>query len=177
MTKAQFVTANSITKPVIKAMTIPTNKLLALLLALRELETPLTTDEQSALTEVAEQLSLNPNAWELFIEPNLLTVIQANPALNQRYQTTLSQLDALEGNIPNDLLPTDAELRQVAPAASQVTTRGFAPVRDDSEFDSNEINNMVMAINILATPNPAETTKKLSRFEKLKQFIGQVFQN
>ena len=153
-------------------MTVPIkNTLLALLLALRDLETPLSTDEQSALCEAAEQLSLNPNAWESFIEPNLLAVVQANSSLNQLYQTALSQLNAVGGNIPRHLLPTEAELAQAVPAASEVTTRGFVPVSNETDSDSHEINNM--AINILATPNPPATAKKLNRLAQLKQFLQQ----
>jgi hypothetical protein len=148
---------------------VPINKtLLALLLALKNLEIPLSNEEQAAFQDAAYQLQLDSQDWEDY-KLDLLAVIQANPTLNQLYQNALSQLDAFSGNIPGDLLPTQAELKQVIPTAQAPATRGFAPISDD--LDSNEINNMV--INILASPNPSETTKKLSRFEQLQQFLQQ----
>ena len=149
--------------------TVVNNTLLALMLALNELETPLSSDEESALSDIAAQLSLDPDAWESDIEPNLNEIIAANPHLQQLYQAAKFQLDAVNGDIPQDFLPTQLELEKVVPAMAQVATRGFDPEADESEFHSSEINNMV--IGILANPKPTETTKKLSRFEKLKQFL------
>jgi hypothetical protein len=140
--------------------------LLALLLALKDLETPLTKEEQDAFRDAAYQLQIDSKDWEEH-KPYLVSAIQANPTLNHLYQTALSQLDALSGNIPNDLLPTQAELEHAIPTAQSPETRGFAPITDDLE--SNEINNMV--INVLASHNPTETTKKLNKFEQLQQFI------
>lgn len=131
------------------------NTLLALLLALEELEAPLSKDEQSALADVAAQLYLNPKAWKEYSEPYLLKVIQANATLNQLYQSALSQLNAVNGNIPQDLLPTQAELEQVLPPSNEPVARGFVPVSDAQNSESTEITNI--AINILATPNQTET--------------------
>lgn len=148
---------------------VPVNKtLLALLLALKDLETPLSKEEQEAFRDVADQLQLDSQGWEDY-KLDLLAVIEANFTLNQLYQTALSQLDALSDNIPCNLLPSDTELEKTLPTAQAPVTRGFAPISDDLE--SNEINNMV--INVLASPNPTETTKKLSRFEQLQQFLQQ----
>ena len=151
------------------------NTLLALMLALNELETPLNADEESALSDVAAQLSIAPDAWESDIEPNLIAIIEANPNLHQLYQAAKSQLDAVNGDIPKDLLPTQSELEQVAPITAEVATRGLPPEMVESDYHSYEINNMV--IGILASPKPTETTKKLSRFEKLKQFLRQPTPN
>ncbi|KAB8319081.1 hypothetical protein SD81_009180 [Tolypothrix campylonemoides VB511288] len=148
-------------------MTVPINKtLLALSLALKDLEAPLSENEQQAFRDAANQLQLDSNNWEDY-EPDLLQVIAANLSLNQLYQTAKSQLDALNGEIPFNLLPTQAELQQALPEIPQLSTRGFAPQNNDD--DSNEINNIL--INILATSNPPETVKKLSRFEQLQQFL------
>lgn len=149
--------------------TVVNNTLLALMLALNELETPLSSDEESGLSDIAAQLSLDPDAWESDIEPNLLGIIEANPNLHQLYQAAKSQLDGVNGDIPKDMLPTQSELEKVVPAIADVTTRGFDPDAGESDFHSNEINNMV--IGILATPKPTETTKKITRFDKLKQFL------
>jgi hypothetical protein len=148
-------------------MTIIINKtLLALSLALKNLEAPLNQNEQEAFRDAAERLQLDPDSWEDY-ELDLLSVIQDNSNLSQLYQIAKSQVDAIKGNIPSNLLPTQAELEQALPRTSGAVTRGFAPVSED--FDSNEINNMV--ISILATPNPPETVKKLNSFEQLQQFL------
>jgi hypothetical protein len=147
-------------------MSEPVNKvLLALLLALKDLEaSSLSDDEGAALRDVAAQLQLDLDNWKDY-EPDLLKVIQANPSLNQLYQTAKSQLDALSSEIPSNLLPTEAEIDQVAPIPNrQPQTR--APLQvSPSDLKSNEITNM--AIRVLATPNPVKTTKELSRLNRL----------
>lgn len=153
-------------------MDVPVNNsLLALLLALKDLDTPLSEDEKAGLADVADQLYLAPDAWEEAIEPSLMQAIASNSTLQQLYQTAKSQLDALDGNIPLDLLPTRSELEKAVPAAEEVATRGFVPEVDSAEFNTHEINNMV--ISILGTPNPAETTKKLGAFDRVKKFLVQ----
>jgi hypothetical protein len=150
-------------------MDVAVNKtLLALVLALKDVE-DLSKDEQDAFRDAADQLKLEPDHWENH-EADLLRVIQANPRLNQLYQTAKSQLDALSSEIPSNLLPTQAELEQAIPTHQPPVTRGFAPVMDDDE--THEINNMV--INVLTTPNPPETVKKLSRLEQFQQFLNQT---
>jgi hypothetical protein len=142
--------------------------LLALLLALQDFETSLTEQEQAAFTDIAYQLQLEPDAWESEIVPSLVSIIQVNPNLNQLYQTAKYQLDTIGNTLPDDLLPTSAELEHVA-SATAPRPRGFAPVADESESESLEINNI--AIDILSQPNPSATAKKLSSLEKLKQFL------
>jgi hypothetical protein len=142
--------------------------LLALLLALQDFETSLTEQEQAAFTDIAYQLQLEPDAWESEIVPSLVSIIQVNPNLNQLYQTAKYQLDTIGNTLPDDLLPTSAELEHVA-SATAPRPRGFAPVMDESESESLEINNI--AIDILSQPNPSATAKKLSSLEKLKQFL------
>ncbi|MFB2969151.1 hypothetical protein ACE1CD_09275 [Aerosakkonema sp. BLCC-F183] len=146
------------------------NSLLALMLALKDLESPLSEDEQSTLSDVAAQLSLDPDAWESDIEPTLMAVIAANPNLNQLYQSAKSQLDNVNGNIPKEFIPTQFEVEKIISPMFAIVNRGFDPEADESDFESNEINNMV--ISILSNPDPVELTKKLGRFEQLKQFIG-----
>lgn len=148
-------------------MPLAVNKtLLALVLALKDVE-DVSEDEQDAFRDAADQLQLDPDSWEDY-EADLLRVIQANSNLNQLYQTAKSQLDALSSEISSTLLPTQAELEQVIPTNQTPATRGFAPVIEDD--DSHEINNMV--INILTTPKPLETAKKLSRLEQFQQFLN-----
>ncbi|BAZ48637.1 hypothetical protein NIES4103_12450 [Nostoc sp. NIES-4103] len=147
------------------------NTLLALLLALKDSATFLSETEKSDLYQAAEQLSANPKAWEVLIEPRLLVMIQANEPLNQRFQAAKSQLDNLGDQIPVNLLPSEAELEQAAPKQKPQPITRAIPQVSSSDLKSNEITNM--AIRVLATPNPAETAKKLSGFEQLQQFLNQ----
>jgi len=144
------------------------NTLLALLLALQDLDISLTEQEKAALADISYRLHLDSNTWESDIAPSLLSIIQVNPNLNQRYQTVKSKLDQVGDTLPPDLLPTLAELEQVKPE-TEPKSRGFPPVADESESDSREINNI--AIDILSQPNPSATAKKLSSLDKLKQFL------
>ena len=146
------------------------NSLLALLLALQDLETPLSDREQSGLAEVAEQLYSDPDAWESDIEPNLLATIQENASLSRLYQSTKSRLDAV-GHIPLDLLPTQAELEQASPNSPRMLARGFDPEEDASGSSSHEITNV--AVNVLSAASPTEMSEKFGRLEKLKQFLLQ----
>lgn len=88
-----------------------TKTLLALLMALRELKVPLSTDEQEVLQTVGRQLELDPDYWEE-IEEGLLAMIEANAALNHLFQLNKAKLEALDGQIPRELLPSLAELEE-----------------------------------------------------------------
>ncbi|MEH1855702.1 MAG: hypothetical protein V7L11_29485 [Nostoc sp.] len=147
------------------------NTLLALLLALKDSETSLSDREQADLFQAAEQLSANPKAWEILIEPRLLGMLQANEPLNQRFQAAKSQLDNLGDTIPINLLPSEAELEQAAPKQKPQPTTRAIPQVSSSDLRSNEITNM--AIRVMATPNPSEIAKKLSSFEQFQQFLNQ----
>ncbi|WP_226591692.1 CHAT domain-containing protein [Microseira wollei] len=99
-----------------------TKTLLALLLALRELETPLSADEQAVLQDVGQQLAIDPDYWD-FIQEGLMAVIEANSALNHLYHSNRAKLDALDGRIPRELLPSLAELEQeLFPQAKELDT-------------------------------------------------------
>jgi hypothetical protein len=149
-------------------MAVPDTKtLLALFLALKELET-LSEPERASLRNTADKLHLEPDNWKDH-ESDLLTTIQANSQFNLLYQTYKSQLDAVKGEIPSHLLPTQAEFEAVIPTNQSPVERGKLPVNDG--YKSNEINNV--AINVLSTANPVETAKKLSRIEQLQQFLQQ----
>jgi hypothetical protein len=109
-----------------------TKTLLALLLALRELKVPLSTDEQEVLQNVGRELELDPDYWEE-TEEGLMAMIKANPALNQLFQLNKAKLDALGHRYQR------AKCRQVIqlsrnPAllnsASNVSTRGTEVIND-----------------------------------------------
>ncbi|NEQ77342.1 MAG: hypothetical protein F6K23_32640 [Okeania sp. SIO2C9] len=148
------------------------NTLLALLLALKNLENPLNTQEQEALADVGQQLKLDSNDWD-FIEDDLMATIHGNDALNQLYQKAKAKLDACDRPIPTDLLPTDAELENALPRESKGGTRAHFEGKPDEQ--SNEILNL--ATNVVSTEKPEETAKKLSFLERLSQFLNQPSKN
>ncbi len=140
------------------------NTLLALLLALKNLEKPLNEGECEALAEVGQQLKLDPDDWD-FIEGDLMAIIQANDGLNQVYQQAKARLDTCDRPIPPDLLPTDAELEK--------DPRARFEGKPDKE--SNEISNQT--VKVLKTEKPEETAKKLSFLERLSQSLNQPSKN
>ncbi len=154
-------------------------KLLALLLALNNLEEPLSPSKQAALKKAGQQLAMRPKNWESItndlmeaISPTGMASLTAlNTSLTQFYQAAQTQLDALNQPIPPELIPTLAELKQVLPPSSEVVTRAYFEGKPDVKSD--EILNT--AINILTTSDPADTTKKLSSLEKLQEFLKERF--
>jgi hypothetical protein len=142
--------------------------LLALMLTLNDVNITLSQEEKAAFRNVADQLSLDPDAWESDIEPELLATLEQNPALSQQFLAIKSQIDAV-GDIPQELMPTAQENAQLS-NENVVVTRGFTPVGEVEEFETNEINNM--AISILSSSEPEETAKQVSSFESLKSFLS-----
>ncbi len=140
----------------------------AFLLALKELDTPLSEEEKKALAEIADQLDVQPKAWESFTKPLLLKMIADNELLNQRYQAYKSKLDSLE-TIPPELLPTVTEIEQLKRGETLATQKGFKPQSEAIGYNQ-QINNVFLVIS--RSEQPEETVKKLSFTEKIKQFLG-----
>lgn len=146
-------------------MNAQTSTTTAFLLALRELDTPLTQEEKKILREIADQLDIQPKAWESFTEPLLLKMIAANPPLNQSYQLYKTKLDSL-ATIQVDLLPTTSEIEQLKPSNTR-STKGFKPQTEATAYNQ-QINNAVILIG--RSEQPEESVKKLS-LEKVKQIL------
>jgi hypothetical protein len=142
--------------------------LLALLLALKQLETPLTADEQADLDNVGKQLELDPDDWE-YIQEGLIAIIEKNPSLDQLYQTAKAQLEAINGNIPPELLPTQQEqdTELLADENREPVTFGYSEGEPDRESD--EILNV--SINVLTKEDSAKTAKKLSFLQRIQAFL------
>ncbi len=143
--------------------------LLALLLALSNLDEPLSETEQAALNKVGKQLDAN-QAWDL-IEKGLMKVVVANDSLNQQYQVAIALLEAVDGKIPSGLLPTEAELEQLLTVENKLEKRAGKP-KPVQDIQSNEIINM--STEVLKTLNPVETSKRLP-LDKLKDFFKTTF--
>lgn len=141
--------------------------LLALLLALKSLESPLNPDDQAALDTVGQQLELDPvGDWE-FIQEGLMAIIDANASLKDLYQNVITQLDSVDGNIPSDCLPTAAELERELPKESHLEVFGY--FGGNADLESNEISNV--SIVVLRGENSSVTAKKLSFLDRLQKFL------
>ena len=144
--------------------------LLALLLALSNLDEPLSETEQAALNKVGKQLDANPKAWNI-IEKGLMKVVGANDSLHQQYQAAIALLEAVDGKIPSGLLPTEAELEQLLTVGNKLEKRAGKP-KPVQDSQSNEILNT--STEVLKSLSPAETSKKLP-LNKLKDFLKTTF--
>lgn len=145
-----------------------TKTLLALLLALRELKISLGTDEKEDLQNIGQELELRPYDWE-DIEKKLIVKIEANAALNQLFQLNKAKLDALDGQIPRDLLPSLAELEQELFPQTREVIEFKAEYQEYREYESSET--IALTSTILKTDNPDQTTKELSFLEQLSDYV------
>lgn len=144
-----------------------TKTLLALLLALRELKDSLSTDEQAVLQNVGQQLALDPDDWE-YIKEGLIALIEANAALNHLFQLNRAKLDALDSQIPRDLLPSLADLEQeLFTEIREVVTFDGSP--QDISSQPNEVISLISTI--LKTDNQNQTAKELSFLEGLSDYV------
>jgi len=142
--------------------------LLALLLALKQLETPLTADEQADLDNVGKQLKLDPDDWE-YIQEGLIAIIEKNSSLNQLYQTAKAQLEAIDGNIPPELLPTEQEQEAELLANEKREPVTFGYCEGEPDRESDEILNV--SIDVLTKENSAKTAKKISFLQRIQAFL------
>ncbi|NMG09787.1 hypothetical protein [Brasilonema sp. UFV-L1] len=144
--------------------------LLALLLALKELDVPLNLKEKDALKKASQQLELDPGDWN-YIEQGLMRVISANSSLHQQYQAIKVKLDEIDGNILLNLLPTKAELEQELATDSTREIRGYKP-GESAESDSNIIINSMVSVT-LRSDDPPAAIKKKSFLDRIKKWLDQ----
>ena len=146
---------------------LPKLTLLALLIALEQLETPLGSEEKQALENTAQQLYLDPDDWD-FIKEGLMAIVDVNPALSQNYHIALTQLEIVKGNIPSEQMPTLNELETELPCENkEPTTFGYFKGEPDRETD--EILNL--AIDVLTRKEPEKAVKKLSFLKRLQSWL------
>lgn len=151
-----------------KLDTFGSNFQLALLLALSQLKPEdLSENERFRLKEIGFQLTLVEDAWN-FIQEDLMQIISGNETLYNFYQAELIKLEAVEGGIPSELLPTQAELMQ-----ELVNTQEQLNIKSEfrGDFKGNPKERDVftnICIPVLQTP---ETAKKLSFIERVKNFL------
>jgi hypothetical protein len=146
----------------------PRTTLLALLLALKQLETPLTADERAKLKTKGQQLAIDPDDWD-YIQAGLMAVIQQNPSLDRLFQTAKMQLQAIDGNILIELLPTRQEKEAELFVDDKREPVSFGYFEGEPDRESDEI--LTTAINVLTKEDSAKTAKKLSFLQRMQNYL------
>lgn len=146
-----------------------TKTLLALLLALKELKVPLNRDEQELLQGIGAQLAI-PDYWDS-TEEELMTMIEANTTFHHLYLSNKAKLDALEGVLPLELLPSPDDL---VAEFSQAETREVVTFNGQPKNITYSQTNQVIEFTsvILTTKNQDQTVKQVSSvLEPLSDYI------
>lgn len=150
--------------------------LLALLLALRELQDPLSSDERALLQDAGQQLALDPNDWE-FIEEGLIAAIASNPTLNRLYQSNKAKIDAL-GQIPRGLLPSLAELqKELFPETKEVITFDGTPKGDRQQHEVITLTGAILETENQAQSAKAKALEPLAGYVEAYRFFNTYFGN
>ncbi len=121
------------------------------------------TQIKSSLKQLGNRLYNDAEEWE-DIQEQLENLLENNAALNQAYQAAKTTLEALEGNIPPDLLPTPNELKE-ANFSNEIATRGYLPDKPDT--DSDEIINLTVVV--FTHDDLAEMSKTL--LQRIREFL------
>ena len=136
-------------------ITPATKILLALLLALSEPGISLSQDERDSLVGIGDQLRDFPQYW-LYIEPELMQIIEANPNLHHFYLTYKTKLDALDSRIPLESLPSREELEKLFPE-SKAPDYG----QDESSYNYPEDSEIMESVGIiLGTGKPDQNARQ-----------------
>ena len=152
------------------------NSLLSLLLALKRLEVPLAKQESAALAGIGEQLMYAPDAWDI-IEPDLMAVIEGNPALRPLYQESLTLVKQFNGKFSPNLLPNLAELQaelpspSKEPASSSYFMERATKDNPELEADSESLEILNVSIKVLASSQPEKAAKNVSGLQRVWQFL------
>ncbi|MEG4630675.1 hypothetical protein QUB56_13820 [Microcoleus sp. AR_TQ3_B6] len=146
----------------------PRTTLLALLLALKQLETPLTADERAKLKTKGQQLAIDPDDWD-YIQEGLMAIVEQNPSLDRLFQTAKMQLQAIDGNIPIELLPTRQEKEAELFVDDKREPVSFGYFEGEPDRESDEI--LTTAINVLTKEDSAKTAKKLSFLQRMQNYL------
>jgi hypothetical protein len=139
------------------------NILLAFLLGLQSPDVDL-TNTKVLLRDLGDALYFNADDWDE-INAQLETIFENNVALNRAYQAAMAALEALDGPIPSELLPTEDELEQATLSEGGGAARGYHPDKDEGK--SGEIVNVLVAI--VNHKEPDKLSKTLLR--RISDFI------
>lgn len=143
--------------------------LLSFMYAIKELETPLTSEETKKIKNIGQQLDNDPTAWEIYTEPMLKEIISNNSSLNKVFQNIQSNLENI-GDMHQDFIPTNEELIAVTQSKN---SREERPIPKFSPEDLNSHDIINISIQVFSSPEPSKKVKKISKLEKLWNFISQ----
>jgi hypothetical protein len=143
------------------------NTLLALSLALYNI-VDLDLKERSDIRRLVQRLVLHPDTWGS-IEQDLREIISSNSSLNQLYQDTEAQLNAINGQIPQELLPTETELQEL-PGDSNIEVFGYFP-KGKSNFDRKEDITNFLIDAVLDTNDQPKSAKQTKFLERVQRFF------
>lgn len=146
----------------------PRTTLLALLLALKQLQTPLTVKELAKLKTKGQQLALKQGDWD-YIQEGLMGIVAQNPELDRLFRTAKVQLEAIDGNIPIELLPTQAEKEAELFAGNQREPQTFGHQEGEPDLKSDEI--VDTASSVFTKEDPAKTAQNLSFLQRLQEYL------
>lgn len=145
-----------------------TTTLLALLLALRELQVALSEDEQAILQDIGQQLDIDPDYWD-FIKDEIMTLVAANPALNKLFTVKIAKLEALDAKIPREFLPNLIELKKELFSDSKEIITFDGQSAGEPEDKYKQVINITS--NILLTENQDQTAKQLVFLEQISEYV------
>ncbi|MEM9924235.1 MAG: hypothetical protein AAF915_10880 [Cyanobacteria bacterium P01_D01_bin.50] len=152
---------------------LDTKKLVAFLLALKNLEVALSEDDKKWLENAGDRLKLalqeTDTDWNE-IEDILMSTIESNPSLNDLYQEFLAIISNEDEII--ELIPEWAELERELPndTKDELVELGFFPDDTQPESKNDEIRNVVVFV--LANEQPIQTTQNLSFLERIQRLFN-----
>lgn len=150
-------------------------KILAFLLALKNLERNPSENEKKWWENIAAklqlQLKLRSNSWE-GIEEDLFRSLEADPSLKQLYQSYLEEINNIEYNSIIECIPEWSELEKqfFEDNGDRLIPCGSFPVDQQPDLKTDEITNVT--IFVLTNKDPIAATKNVNFIEKIQQIIN-----
>ena len=139
-----------------------TKTLLIILLALRELKTPLSEDELEDLKNLGDMLKISPEYWEEDIKPVSMAIVESNEELNKKFQYFNKELESFK-DIPFEILPTWEELE------TELNYEDSTPVtfNIDTNNNSDITPTIIAASTIFKSNNYSQLADNLSSLKRL----------
>ncbi len=152
---------------------LDTKKLLAFLLALKNLEVALSENDKVWLENAGQRLKLALQETDVDwneIENILMSTIEINPSLKDLYQEFLAKISSEDDII--EFIPQWAELENELPneTKDELVELGFFPDDTQPESKNDEIRNVVVFV--LTNEQPIKTTQNLSFLERIQRRLN-----
>lgn len=151
-------------------------KLLALLLAVKNLERNPSNDEKILWENIASQLQLKlkgeSTPWEE-IEQYLLKSVEGDDSLKQLYQSYLERINNIEYNSIIECIPEWSELQKQFcedNGDNRLIPCGSFPVHQKPDLRTDEITNVT--VYVLTNKDPIATTNNFNFIDKIQKIIN-----